>query len=228
MVKPLKFSAEILGTETGGGAFVEIPFDLEKEWGSKRPKIKATIDGEPYRGTAVRMGSECHLLLVLKAIREKIGKEVGDKVKVFMELDTEERVVDVPAELEKALKKNKVARAAFDKASFTTRKELARAVSDAKTAETRERRVTHVLEQLLAKAAAGVGELPAEFTAVLKKNKAARAAFEAMPPSHRKQYVSFILEAKQSATRVKRAEQSVVKMLEWADARAAIKRQGKS
>ena len=50
----------------GGGAFVEIPFDVEKEFGSKRPKVKAMIEGVPYRGTLVRMGSEHHMLLILK------------------------------------------------------------------------------------------------------------------------------------------------------------------
>jgi hypothetical protein len=37
----------------GGGACVTVPFDVEKEFGQKRVKIKATIDGEPYRGLLV-------------------------------------------------------------------------------------------------------------------------------------------------------------------------------
>ncbi len=53
----------------GGGAYVEVPFDVEKVFGSKRPKVKALIEGIPYRGTLVRMGSECHMLPVLKDIR---------------------------------------------------------------------------------------------------------------------------------------------------------------
>lgn len=60
----------------GGGAFVEVPFDVEKAFGSKRPKIKANIDGVPYRGLLARMGSENHILLVLKSVREQIGKTV--------------------------------------------------------------------------------------------------------------------------------------------------------
>ncbi len=149
MGKPLTFTAEIQGTG-GGGAFVEIPFDLEKEFGSKRPKVKALIGGEPYRGTAVRMGTDCHLLLVLKGIREKIGKDIGDKVKVVLEVDADERVVEIPAELEKALKKNKTAREAFEKASYTTRKEIANGITAAKRPETRERRLEQALVRLSA------------------------------------------------------------------------------
>jgi uncharacterized protein YdeI (YjbR/CyaY-like superfamily) len=45
-----KFTARI--EDAGrGGAFVSIPFDVEEAFGKKRVPIKATIDGEPYRGT---------------------------------------------------------------------------------------------------------------------------------------------------------------------------------
>src|SRR4030066_510149 len=51
-----------------GGAYVIVPFDVEKTFGKKRLKIKSSIDGEPYNGTLVRMGGPDHLLLVLKEI----------------------------------------------------------------------------------------------------------------------------------------------------------------
>jgi len=43
MPKKHTFTATIQNAG-GGGAFVEIPFDVEKEFGSKRPKIKAMIE----------------------------------------------------------------------------------------------------------------------------------------------------------------------------------------
>jgi len=61
----------------GGGAYVNIPFDVEKTFGKKRVKVIASIEGEPYRGTLVRMGEPQHMLPVLKEIREKIGKSFG-------------------------------------------------------------------------------------------------------------------------------------------------------
>jgi len=63
----------------GGGAFVEIPFDVEKAFGSKKPKVKALIEGVPYRGTLVRMGGPNHMLIILKGIREQIGKTLGTR-----------------------------------------------------------------------------------------------------------------------------------------------------
>ena len=54
-----------------------------------------------------RMGSEKHFLLVLKSIREQIGKTFGDEIQVSVESDTEPRVVEVPSDLAKTLKQEK-------------------------------------------------------------------------------------------------------------------------
>ena len=54
-------------------------------------------------------------------------------------------------------------------------------------------------------------EMPDYFRAALRKNKAARAAFDAFSPSHRRDYLEWITEAKTEATRDKRMETA----LEW-------------
>jgi hypothetical protein len=135
----------------GGGAFVRVPFDVENAFGKKRVPISATIDGEPYRGTLVRMGSPEHCLGVLKAIREKIGKEVGDEVAVSLEEDTEERKVVVPADLTAALRREKDARTFFETLSYTHQKEYVQWIEEAKKEETRKARVARTVEMLVAK-----------------------------------------------------------------------------
>ncbi|MBI5353235.1 MAG: DUF1905 domain-containing protein [Chloroflexi bacterium] len=132
----------------GGGAFVEIPFDVEKEFGSKRPKVKAMIEGVPYRGTLVRMGSECHMLLILKGIREKIGKTFGDEVKITVEADVEPRVVEIPTELRKIFKTEKEAKAYFDKLAYTHQREYVTWINEAKRDETRRSRILKTMEML--------------------------------------------------------------------------------
>jgi hypothetical protein len=147
MPKKHTFTA-IIQNAGGGGAFVEVPFDVEAAFGSKKPKVKAMIEGVPYRGTLVRMGSECHLLLILKEIREKIGKTFGDEVKVSVEADTEPRVIEVPAELKKAFKSEKEARAFFDKLSYTHQKEYVMWINEAKREETRQNRIVKAIAML--------------------------------------------------------------------------------
>jgi uncharacterized protein YdeI (YjbR/CyaY-like superfamily) len=53
--------------------------------------------------------------------------------------------------------------------------------------------------------------VPAELKAALSKNKKARASFDAFSPSHRREYVEWITEAKREETRARRVTQAV----EW-------------
>jgi uncharacterized protein YdeI (YjbR/CyaY-like superfamily) len=53
--------------------------------------------------------------------------------------------------------------------------------------------------------------VPAPFAAALKKNKKAQTAFDAFPPSHRKEYIQWIAEAKTDETRDKRVKTAI----EW-------------
>ena len=147
MTKKQTFTATIQNAG-GGGAFVEVPFDVEKEFGSKRPKVKALIEGIPYRSTLMRMGTESHILGILKEIREQIGKTFGDEVTVTVELDDEPRVIEAPKDLMKKLKKDKEAKAFFDKLSYTHQKEYVRWITEAKKEETRQNRIVKAIEML--------------------------------------------------------------------------------
>ena len=147
MTKKQTFTA-IIQNAGGGGAFVEVPFDVEVTFGSKKPKVKAMIEGVPYRGILTRMGTECHLLVVLKEIREKIGKTFGDEVTVTVEPDTEPRLIEVPPELKKAFRTEKEAKAFFDKLSYTHQREYVMWINGAKREETRQNRVVKTIEML--------------------------------------------------------------------------------
>ena len=74
-----------------GGAYVVFPYDVRKEFGRGRVKVKAAFDGEPYEGSIVNMGvknadgSICYILGITKEIRSRIGKQPGDKVQVTLQ-----------------------------------------------------------------------------------------------------------------------------------------------
>ena len=59
-----------------------------------------------------------------------------------------------------------------------------------------------------------VPKMPADMQAALKKNNAALKTFEAFPPSHKREYIEWITEAKQEATRDKRLKQAIEWMAE--------------
>ena len=132
----------------GGGAFVEVPFDVEAAFGAKKPKVKAMIEGILYRGILTRMGGEHHILIILKNIREQIGKTFGDEIKIIVEEDSEPRVLEIPKDLLKELKKDKDAKAFFDKLAYTHQKEYVTWINEAKMDETRQARVVKTIGML--------------------------------------------------------------------------------
>jgi hypothetical protein len=148
----IAFKAKLEKSDDGmDTAFITVPFNVEKTYGTKgQVKVKASFDGHPYRGVIANMGTGCHIIGVRKDIRAAIKKSVGDLVDVTIEKDNEERVVDVPEDLKKALSKSRKAEEFYSSLSFTNRKEYAIWVSSAKKTETREKRVAESIKKLLA------------------------------------------------------------------------------
>lgn len=143
----LSFTAEIQGE--GHGAWVDFPYKVEEIFGVRsRVPVLATFDGVNYQGSLSKMGSECHMLLIRKHIRQQIGKTVGDHVKVEVELDQEERKVIVPDDFLSALKKQPKEEKFFQELSYTHQKEYVQWITEAKKTETRLRRIEKALQML--------------------------------------------------------------------------------
>ncbi len=148
----IKFKAILENPQpTMDAAFVSFPFDVQKLFGTRGiVKVKATFDGHPYRGILSNMGQSHHVILVRKDVREAIGKRVGETVEVTIQMDTEERIVEIPDDLEKLLARNKSARTFFLSLSYTNRKEYVQWITSAKRSETRQNRLLLTLEKLKA------------------------------------------------------------------------------
>ena len=138
------------GSEVCG---IHVPFDVEKTFGKRgRVPVRGTLNGAPFRGSLFPMGG-CHFMVVNRHLREAAGVSGGETVPVLMERD-EPRTIEPPADFARALKANKEARAAWDKLSYTHRREHVEHLEDAKKPETRQRR----LEKSIALLAAGKKE----------------------------------------------------------------------
>ena len=83
-MKTYTFKA-IIESGFGGGAGVAFPYDVQREFGTRaNVRVNATFDGVPYRGSLAKCGPGPHMLGVLKAVREQIGKGPGDVVEVVV------------------------------------------------------------------------------------------------------------------------------------------------
>ena len=96
-----------------------------------------------------RMGG-LNMIGFSKAARAEVGVEPGQEIDVTITVDTAEREVVLPPALTTELDADPALRAAFDALSYSKRKEHARQVAEAKTDETRVRRVEKVLAALRA------------------------------------------------------------------------------
>lgn len=82
--KVYKFEVVIKKVPDMDAASIEIPFDVEKEFGKKKVSVTATFDDVVYNGILVKMGTPCHIIGIRKDIRKKINKQPGDTVKVTL------------------------------------------------------------------------------------------------------------------------------------------------
>ncbi|MDU4890055.1 MAG: YdeI/OmpD-associated family protein [Clostridium sp.] len=143
-----RFNAEIKQVEGKDASYIEIPFDVEAVYGSKRVKVKATFDGHPYRGSIVRMGLPCYMIGITKEIRKAIGKTFGDIIQVSIEKDEEERTIEVPKDFQEAVDKSEEAKVFWDTLSFSGKRKYITWITSAKKEETRKQRVETAIEKL--------------------------------------------------------------------------------
>ncbi len=145
----VKFQATLQADPTGTGTFIAVPREINTKLGLKgRPKVQTVIAGHPYRGSLMPMGDGIYLLGVLKAIQQAEGLKRGDTITVELEIDTEPRLIKPPSDLARALARDKKARSAWERLSYTTQREMARSLEEAKRPETRERRLIAALAKL--------------------------------------------------------------------------------
>ncbi|MDD6796493.1 MAG: YdeI/OmpD-associated family protein [Clostridiaceae bacterium] len=145
------FDATIKKHPNKDAAYVEIPFDVEKEFGAKRVKVKVLFDGIEYRGSIVKMGMPCYMIGITKEIRKKIGKEAGDNINVSVEKDEDVRKVELPEDFKDKLDKSECALEFYDSLSYSAKRKYCQWISSAKKEETRNARIEKAMENLINK-----------------------------------------------------------------------------
>ena len=106
-----------------------------------------TIAGYTYRSTIGVMGGRS-MIPVSAENRAAAGVAAGDEVEVDVALDTESREVSVPADLAEALAADEDAKRSFEKMSYSHKQRWVLHVTEAKTAETRQRRIVKAIDAI--------------------------------------------------------------------------------
>ena len=143
----MKFAAELLlsgKTATG----IRVPPKVVAELGSsKKPAVRVTVNGYSYRTTVATVSGE-FMIPVSGEVRRAARVEAGDNLEVNIELDTEPREVTVPPDFRAALSRETSARRFFEGLSYSNKRRLVLSIDDAKTPETRQRRIAKAVDGL--------------------------------------------------------------------------------
>jgi hypothetical protein len=122
-------------------AGIEVPAEVVERLGAgKRPPVRVTIREYTYRSTVAVMDGR-FMLGVSNEVRRNAGVAAGEIVDVDVELDTAPREVTVPDDFGAALDGDPEARRFFDGLSYSNRLRFVLSINEAKTPETRQRRI---------------------------------------------------------------------------------------
>ena len=142
----MKYKTKIL--QFGNNTGIEVPEEIVLSFGmGKKPPVVVTLNDYTYRSTIAVMGGK--YLVSLSAEHRKNAKVAGgDELEITIELDTEPRTVELPVDFSQALDKNKIVKNNFEKLSHSKNMAIILSITDAKTEETRQKRIEKAIETL--------------------------------------------------------------------------------
>jgi Bacteriocin-protection, YdeI or OmpD-Associated/Domain of unknown function (DUF1905) len=146
----MEFDAIVEGAADGGNQWIPLPFDPKAAFGKARAPVVVSVADHPAFPTTIAIYGGVAIIGLRKAQSAAFGLAIGDTVRVQIALDTEPRTVDVPADLADALAAAPQAAAAYERLSYTHRREYVRWITSAKRAQTRQARVARAVEMLSA------------------------------------------------------------------------------
>lgn len=156
------FTAKIL--KIGINPYVGLPEDIlnrifTQAGKSKGPiPVRGTLNGKKFKQTLVKYQGAWRLYLNTP-MHQDAGIDVGDNATVELELDPEPRIVPMHPKFARALSKNKVAKATFEKLVPSRQKEILRYLNSMKTEESLVRNIEKVIQYLSGKKPSGLSAL---------------------------------------------------------------------
>lgn len=143
----LKYKTTIV--QTGNTTGIHVPETiLEKLNGGKKPLVNVMLNGYTYRSAVGKMDGKFMISLSAEN-RKNADVKGGDTLEVSIELDNEPRTVELPTEFQMELDKSQIAKSAFEKLAPSRKKAMVLSITEAKTEETRIKRIEKAINTLI-------------------------------------------------------------------------------
>ena len=187
-----------------------IPFGLAKAWPLRKGRrVRGEIEGFAFRTTLFpRPGGGEHYLLVNKKMQAAAGVRAGEKARIWLEPDLEEREILLPEELRKELNGDRGLRKWFEGLSDSMRREIGKWADEPKTPASRQKRAEKMAERLM-QAMEGEQEPPPVLKAAFQRQPRARDAWFALTPSQRRNHLLGIFYYETAEGRERRAAKAI-------------------
>ena len=224
---PKSFTAVLEPLRNGlGWVIARIPFDVDKAWAQRvRQRVRGEIEGFPFRSSLFGI-SHSHgggyFLLVNKKMQKAAGATVGERVKIVLEPDLEERPALMPPELAATLKGDRQLRKWFDGLNEYTRRMICGLVSEPANPATRQKRAEEMAERLML-TMEGEQETPPILRAAFQRQPMAKKGWEGMTQVQRRGHLMGIFYYKEGEAREKRAAKAVEEALRVAKKKMGAK-----
>lgn len=197
---------------------IHVPFDAAKIWGLPgQIKVKGEINGFAFRTSLFPTREGRHILLVNKRMQKGARAAEGAVARFQIELDSEERTVTIPDELKRILSRipseDRALRRWYDELNHSARNDIAKWITEPKSAEARVRRAEQIAERLLAVMEAE-RELPPILQVAFARHPHAREGWDGMSASRRRMHLFGIFYYRTPDARARRID----KMLDDATA----------
>jgi len=195
-----------------------VPFDVEKTWPVRNGRrVHGEMEGFAFRNTLFpNPRGEGHCLLVTKKMLKGAKARVGDKVRITLEPDMEERPIVIPKELEAILKGERELRKWFNALSQSMRRYIGVYVDEAKGAETRLKRADKIAERMM-QAMEGEEEPPPVLKAAFLRQPRAREGWFKLTPIQRRNHLLGIFYYETVEARERRAALAIEDALRAAE-----------
>ena len=143
----MRFKTTLDSAGKNAAGFRVPPEVVEALGKGKRPPVVVTINGYSYRNTVAVYG-DAYLIGVAQEHRAPAGVTPGDEIEVDLVLDTAPREVELPADFAAALDAAPEAKRFFESLSYSNKRRFTLSIDDAKSEETRKRRIEKSVRQL--------------------------------------------------------------------------------
>lgn len=190
---------------------IRVPFDAAKLWGTRgQIKVRGEINRFAFRTSLMPTREGWHFLLINKRMQKAARAFEGSLARFQMEQDREERIVTIPAELKRIfseglLSEARALRRWYNELNPSTRNDIAKWITDPKSAEARVRRAEQMAERLL-NVMEAERELPPILQVAFARNSRALEGWGGMSASRRRGHLFGIFYYRTPDARARRIE----------------------